>query len=127
MTSTARPSSSLSNAMERAGSALSDSSEFMASLERHWRRAVPEVGPADALGCSNDAWHWIAICRRPRPDRFAEDVRSIASAAHVDGGKLQHFIVTALAAERFSSAPPDAQQVAMDLLAARARDDDSQQ
>jgi hypothetical protein len=127
MTSTGRPSGSLSKAIERAGSALSDNSEFIASLERYWRSAVPEIGPADALGCSDDAWYWIAICRRPRPDRFAEDVRTIAGAADVDWGKLQHFIVTALAAERFRGAPADAQQAAGDLLAARARDDNGEQ
>lgn len=109
--------------MDRARTALSSCPEFIASLENHWRRVMPNASPSDALNCSDDAWRRIAICRRPRPDHFIEDVRNIALSANVDDRRLQHFIVTSLTVERFRDAPPDIRQVPLDLLAAREKDD----
>lgn len=105
--------------MDRARYALSNSVEFLASLEPLWRRAMPGNSPAEALGCSEDTWRWIAICRRPRPEKFHQDIEIIANAAKVDRDRLQQFIITSLAVERFQNAPPETFQARTDLLAAR--------
>ena len=116
-------SPAVQKAMDRVRSTLSDSPVFMASLEPLWRLVMPGTSPADALNCSENGWRWIAICRRPRADHFNDDVSKIAHSANVDETKLRHFIVTALAAERFRNAPPEPQQERMDLLAAREHDE----
>jgi hypothetical protein len=116
-------SPSVREAMDRARSALSDNPVFIASLEPLWRSVMPTTSAADALNCSEDVWRWIAICRRPRADRFNDDIDKIARATNIDPIKLQHFIVTAIAVERFRDAPPDLPQDRMDLLAAREHDE----
>jgi hypothetical protein len=113
---------SLLKAMDRARVALDDSADFIASLESHWRR-VMQSSPAEALGCSDNVWHWIALCHRPRENHFIEDIQSIALDAKVDETKLKNFLVTALAVERFHNAPPEAEKAHRDLLAARERND----
>jgi hypothetical protein len=109
-------------AMDRARVALAESADFIASLESHWRRTM-QSSPAEALGCSDNVWWWIALCHRPRADHFREDVQSIALEAKIDETKLQNFLITALAVERFRNAPPEAETTPGDLLAARERND----
>jgi hypothetical protein len=109
-------------AMNEARRALRNSSQFIASLEHHWRRAM-QSSPTNALDCSNEAWSRIALCYRPRDDNFAEDIRAIAAEAQVDRFRLQDFLVTALAVERLANAPPEAEKTHGDLLAARERND----
>jgi hypothetical protein len=113
-------------ALRRVCSELSGNPEFIASLEPLWRSVVPSEAPADVLGCSDDVWSWIAICRRPRSSCFLEDIEKIASATGVDAAKLQGFIVTALTAERFQNAPPEPAEDPTELLAARRYDEDEQ-
>jgi hypothetical protein len=122
MSSVPRTNEPLLRAMDRARLALRDSAQFIASLESDWQRAM-QSSPAEALGCPDEVWCWIALCYRPREDFFVEDVTSIAGDAGVDRAKLQDFLVTALAVERLRKAPPDAEQAHGDLLAAREKDD----
>jgi hypothetical protein len=39
---------------------------------------------AKELGCSRDALHWMALCRRPTEARFEEQVTAIATRFNVD-------------------------------------------
>jgi hypothetical protein len=119
-----QPSTASRRALHRARAALADAHEFIASLEPLWHSVAPSERPWEALGCSEDVWSWIAICRRPRPTSFIQDIKAIADSAGVDRDRLDRFIVTALTAERFRKAPPDQTQNRMDLLAARQRDQD---
>jgi hypothetical protein len=110
----------------RARAALSADPNFIASLEPLWRSAMHGGSPAEALRCSEDVWYWIAICRRPRPAFFLQDIKNIARATGIDPSRLQTFIVTSLAAERFQSAPPEATSDQAGLLAARKQDDEDE-
>jgi hypothetical protein len=77
-------------------------------------RVAAMLGTAESLD-------GLALCLRPRPDHFAEDVRQIASRHGVDAAALGHIVrfVDALAAmtERDGRQPPQRGAI----MAARAR------
>jgi hypothetical protein len=107
----------------RVQASLVHDSAYIASLEPYWALAHGGVSPADAIGCSDDTWLWIAICRRPRNGQFQFDLDKIASEANVERDRLAHFIVTSLTAERFNGAPAIADDDSALLRAARERDE----
>jgi hypothetical protein len=122
MSSAQKSNEAFLKAIDRARLALRDSSQFIASLESHWRRAM-QSSPAEVLDCSDEVWCRIALCYRPRDNYFTEDIQVIAVEAQVDRPRLQDFLVTALAVERLANAPSEDGQAPVDLLAARERDD----
>lgn len=75
---------------------------------------------ASLLGCSLDSVAWLSLCRKPRPDHFADDVARIAGRFQIEGSNLAQLIrrVDAIAALR---EPRDLGNVDPILLAARDR------
>ncbi len=76
---------------------------------------------AALLGCSLDSLGWLSLCRRPDPERFAEDITRIAEQFQIEGPKLARIIrrVEAVAVLRRAN---HAEHEAQMLLAARDRD-----
>src|SRR5262249_3750307 len=96
---------------------------FVASLYAAWEKAFG--GPiTSALSAEPDAVISLGLCRRPRDDRWLDDIETIAGAGRVDAGAVASLLRQALAAERMAAAPPVSQIVDGRLLAARDRDED---
>jgi hypothetical protein len=74
------------------------------------------------LGCGVETLQWLALCRKPDADAFAEDVWRIAERFAVDASKLAQLIrkTEAISALRQTKAP---EEDAL-LLAARDRDEE---
>jgi len=75
---------------------------------------------AALLGCSVDSLAWLALCRKPSPEHFMDDVTKVAERFHIDGAKLAGIIrrvdvVTVL------RRAVDVEDVSSLLLAARDR------
>lgn len=77
---------------------------------------------ASELGCSTDLLAWLSLCRRPAPERFANDMLKIAERLQVEGPKLVQIVrrVDAVAAIRGASNP--AEDAESFVVAARDRD-----
>jgi hypothetical protein len=97
---------------------------FVASLYAAWEKAFGEPVTA-ALSAEPDALISLGLCRRPRDDRWLEDIEAIADACRLDAGAVASLLRQALAAERMAGAPPVSQTVDGRLLAARDRDEDN--
>lgn len=95
--------------------------DLVATLVGHWRRAFPDQEPADAIEGDADMLSRVALCRRPRTERWIEDVHSIARTCGSDSDRLIGFLRTAEAVEGLSASSP---AEAVRLLAARDREDD---
>jgi hypothetical protein len=79
---------------------------------------------ASHFGCSLETLRWIAVCRRPRGDQFADDVRAVAERFNVSATKLAAIVrrVEAVdALRRPGAGDRDDEQM---LLAARDRGDE---
>lgn len=115
------------------------SPEELARLAARFRQERPFVGWAiaryaesenldlpsiqKALKISEADFYWLHLCKRPRADRFAEDVRTIADYTGVDAGVLAAIarradVLETLAAGQAGASPDAANGT---LLAARAR------
>lgn len=82
-------------------------------------RRTREVLAVD-LDCSEETLQWMSVCRRPRADHFADDVKAVAERFNVSATKLASIVrrVDAVEALRRPAADPDENQM---LLAARDR------
>lgn len=79
---------------------------------------------ASHFGCSLETLRWMSVCRRPRNDHFADDVRAVAERFKVSATKLAAIVRRVEAVEalrRPGSADVDDEQM---LLAARDRGDE---
>lgn len=77
---------------------------------------------AEFLGCGVETLQWLALCRKPDAEEFADDVRRVAERFNVDASKLAQLIrrtesVTALSRAKVT------EEDAL-LLAARDRDEE---
>ena len=87
-------------------------------LEQKAREALLED-----LGCSLETLQRMSLCRRPPPDRFAEQVRLIAERFQVDEARLMAVLRRAEVLEKFASTRPlpGSKQATPTLMAARDR------
>lgn len=115
------PQPDLTQALDRARR----SAAFIASLYLHWERAFGGT-VAGALSSSPESLISLGLCRRPREDRWSEDVEQIAEACRLDVGALASLLRQALAAELMAGAAPVGHAIDGRLLAARDRDEDDQ-
>lgn len=73
--------------------AREDSWTLGAALEEYCRMVgVTQEQLSSDLGCSADSLAWMSLCRRPSPERFADDVSKIAERFQVDALKLARII-----------------------------------
>jgi hypothetical protein len=82
---------------------------------------------AAELGCSRETLDWLALCRRPDEDRFAEHLRIITDRFHLEPLPLARLIrrVESLAAFTSGREEGETQQGSV-LLAARDRSGDDE-
>lgn len=75
------------------------------------------------LGCGLESLAWLSLCRRPAPERFAQDVARIAERFRIEPAKLAQVVrrVDALAVLR---QPSNLKEEDPLLLAARDRDEE---
>jgi hypothetical protein len=79
---------------------------------------------ASHFGCSLETLRWMAVCRWPRDDQFANDIRLVAERFNVSATKLAGIVRRVEAIEalrRPAVADGDDEQM---LLAARDRGDE---
>lgn len=76
------------------------------------------------LGCSLETLDWLALCRRPEEDRFAEHLRLITDRFNLAPLPLVRLIRRVESLEAFSKHKGQAAANGSTLLAARDRDDD---
>lgn len=96
---------------------------LIASLIKAWRR-VSNKDAAAELAVSERALNELALCRRPRPEQWVEDVTEVARDLGIDADRLITFLRAAEAVERFRLAHPSDGAQAGRLLAARDHDED---
>jgi hypothetical protein len=96
---------------------------LMAPLVEGWRR-VFEGNAAETLGVTDRTLVEIALCRRPRPDRWPEDAAEIAGEFGVEVGRFVSFLRAAEAVELLGSAHAADDGQDGRLLAARDRDEE---
>jgi hypothetical protein len=116
------PKTSLSRAAER----VRHSPLFVGSLFDSWENAFGS-SIAGALDASPESVDALALCTRPRDDRWAEDIAEIARACSLDEGRLAALMRQALAVALLRTAAPVDEALDGRLLAARDRDEDDQQ
>lgn len=80
--------------------------------------------PEQALACTEDQLAYLALCRRPRQERWSGDVEEIASRAGISPERLSQFLRAAEAADAFARAHSPDEEVDGRLMAARDRDED---
>ncbi|HVZ36276.1 MAG TPA: hypothetical protein VG963_27800 [Polyangiaceae bacterium] len=73
------------------------------------------------LGCDVGALQWLASCRKPDADEFANDIRRIAERFEVDAYKLAELVRRTEAVTVLSRANSEEEAL---LLAARDRDEE---
>lgn len=115
------PQVDLSKALNRAR----QSAVLIASLFGTWEKVFGGT-IADALSAGPEAVSALGLCRRPREDRWADDIAEIAAACRLDEGRVAAVMRQALVAEHLAAAPPVGNVVDGRLLAARDREDDEQ-
>lgn len=96
---------------------------LIASLIEVWRRAF-RSDAATELAVSDRVLNELALCLRPYPERWVEDVSEIAQDLDIDLDQLISFLRAAEAVERFKMAHPSNTAQAGRLLAARDHDED---
>src|SRR5260370_38369723 len=95
------PKTSLSRAAER----VRRSPLFVGSLFDAWENTFG-TGIAGALEASPESVDALALCARPRDDRWGEDIAEIAGACSLDEGRLPAFLHQALALPLLRTAAP---------------------
>lgn len=75
---------------------------LMAGLIEAWRLAAPGREPRQALDCPERLVTHLALCLRPRPGRWTEDVAEIAADLGLDPDRLAPFVEAGEAAERIA-------------------------
>lgn len=80
------------------------------------------------LGCSLETLEWLALCRRPDEDTFAEDLSGIAERFNVDPNGLASVIRHAESLDVFAARQEDGHAARGPgvVLAARDRDSDDE-
>jgi hypothetical protein len=111
--------------LSRAAKRVRHSPLFIGSLFDAWENTFG-ISVADALDASPQSVHALALCTRPRDDRWAEDIAEIAGACSLDEGRLAAFLRQALAVALLQTAAPVDEALDGRLLAARDRDEDDQ-
>jgi hypothetical protein len=96
---------------------------LMAPLVEAWRRMF-EKNPAEALGIADRTLVQIALCQRPRAERWNEDASEIAAEFAIEPARLVSFLKAAESAELLASAHLADTGQAGRLLAARDRDEE---
>jgi hypothetical protein len=97
-----------------------------AALDEYCRNeAITRKQLSTFLGCSLDSLASLSLCRKPAPDRFAEDVAKIAARFQVDASKLAQIVrrVDVVAALRQPTISREEEERRL-LLAARDRDEE---
>jgi hypothetical protein len=113
-------SASLRRAADRATSAPF----FMAYVLAQWGEAegLTWIQAAARLGCTDEAAHRLALCRRPNPSpkRFSDDVQRIAAYANIDPDDLARIVREADAVQSLRQTRPvsNAKAAAAGLLIA---------
>jgi hypothetical protein len=79
---------------------------------------------AAELGCSLETLDWLALCRRPEEDRFAEHLRLITDRFNLAPLPLVRLIRRVESLEAFSKSEGQEASSGSTSLAARDRDDD---
>jgi len=76
--------------LQRAQSRSAEHSWALGSvLDEYCRIEVLTVDQLAAfLGCSLDSLAWLALCRKPSREHFAEDISKVAERFHVEARKL---------------------------------------
>jgi hypothetical protein len=97
---------------------------LVAPLIKAWRKGFHDVEPAHQLGCSARKLSELALCLRPRPGTWLQDVSEISRALEIDADRLTAFLRAAEAIERFQAAHPAEATQEGRLMAARDRDED---
>jgi len=112
--------------LQRAGSRSAEHSWALGSvLDEYCRIEAMTVDQVAAfLGCSVDSLGWLALCRKPSREHFAEDISKIAERFHIEGKKLASIMrrVDIVAVLRREVDVEDANSL---LLAARDRGEES--
>ncbi len=111
----------LTRLLRRTVRAAEASPVFLAAVFARYR-AVEGLDDAEfacRLGVAVDRLDELAICRRPRPDRFRQDVSAIAARFGADPGALAAVVRQVDALETFAATP-----VPGLLAAARDADDE---
>lgn len=103
--------------------AAKSSAVLLASLLGEWSRAFG-ADAGEALGLDRKRTDELALCRRPRPDRWLEDARHLAGEFGIAPDALISLLRAAEAAESFRYAHPQGDEVSGRLLAARDRDEE---
>jgi len=91
---------------------------------RQFENKSPEALALE-LGCSLETLEWLALCRRPDEDTFAEDLSAIADRFNVDPNGLASVIRHAESLGVFAARQEDGQTVREPALVLAARDRDS--
>ncbi|MBR0896813.1 hypothetical protein JQ616_17775 [Bradyrhizobium tropiciagri] len=120
MTSDDKMSLMLARAAQRAARGPAP---LIAPLVEVWRK-VFEGDPAKTLDVADRTLFEIALCRRPRADRWKEDAAEIASEFGIEPKRFVSFLRAAEAAEKLNSAHPADDLQDGKLLAARDRDEE---
>jgi hypothetical protein len=94
---------------------------FLAAVFARYRAAerIDDGELARRLAVDPDRLDALALCRRPRPDRFAQDAKAIATRFGADTGALAAIIRQVDALDAFAAASSSSQ-----LAAARDADDE---
>lgn len=85
----------MTNHMAHLARRTAEHSEFMGYLlARHMQLhdVAFEEDHAAQLGISKEQWTNLALCRRPRPDRWAEDIKTVADYVGIDAALLERTI-----------------------------------
>jgi len=96
---------------------------LLASLIETWRKGVDDGNPAAELSISERTLSELALCRRPSPEGWVDDVNELARDLRIEADRLMVFLRTAETMERFRTAHPADESQAGRLLAARDHDE----
>jgi hypothetical protein len=94
--------------LRRTARAAEDRGLLLAAVFARYRAAegVDDMEMARRLGVTPDRLDEIAICRRPRPDRFRDDVATIAARFSADPAALAGIIRLVDALDAFAATTP---------------------
>jgi hypothetical protein len=110
----------LARLLRRTVRAAEASPVFLAAVFARYRavEGLDDAEVAGRLGVTVNRLDELAICRRPRPELFRQDVAAIATRFGADSGALAAIVRQVDGLERFAATP------APGLLAARDADDE---
>ena len=108
--------------LARAATRAASHSPLLASgLIEAWQLAFPGRSLQELLACSPESLTQLALCLRPRTERWAEDIAEIASEIEVEKSTLESFFRQAQIAEKLSIVRAEDDIANGSLLAARDR------